>query len=434
MAKRGAAIAAGTVGVVVLVLAACADEAPPEHGPGSERTEHGVHVGAAEYQPTTLADAGATEDVVAAADGLGLAMVRSAEPGENLVSSPASAIFALTMLTEGARGSTLTQLEELLGAEGPERTEAMSALQASLSAYDDDPALAVGEELPDVPLAHVANNLVLDDESIVNEEYLDSLLAAYDAGVQVTDLSASEGKEVLDAWVREHTAGLIEESAIEPHPDLYLVLQNSVLFAAEWQRPFDERSTSDREFTLSEGSVVDVPMMAQTLPAAYAETAEWQAIRLPYTEGFHADVMLPAPGADPHTIELGTMQRLSDDLGGVESTPIELRLPTVDTTTRLDLVPVLEAAGVVDVFDEEAADLSGIADTELAVSEVNQQAVLQIDEEGTVAAAVTEIEVEASSAEVENLTMFVDRPFLFRVTHAETGLTLFLATIGDPSQ
>lgn len=433
MAKRGAAIAAGTTGALVLIIAACGGQTPPTHEPGSERTEHGVHVGAAQYSPTALGDAGAVDDVVAAADALGVAMVGSAGSGENLVSSPASAVFALTMLTEGAQGATLTELEELLGAEGPERTEAMSALQASLAAYDDDPALAVGEELPDVPLAHVANNLMLDDGSVVHEEYLDALGAAYDTGVQVTDLASSEGKQALDAWVQEHTAGLIEESAIEPAPDLYLALQNAVLFAGQWQSPFDERSTSDQDFTRHDGSSVQVPTMAQTLTAAYVETGGWQAIRLPYTEGFHADVMLPAPGADPHTIELAAMQGLSDDLDAVEPTQVELRLPIVDTATQLDLVPVLEAAGVVAVFDPDVADLSGIADTGLVVGDVIQQAVLQIDEEGTVAAAVTEVAVEATSAQVENFTMFVDRPFLFRVTYAETGLTLFLATIADPS-
>lgn len=384
-----------------------------------------------------VTDAGATPRVVDATERLGLTMLATAPRDGNVVVSPASAVVALSMLAEGARGDTALTLDDVLGASGQDRTDAVNALLASLDAYDGDPAQVRADELPEKPLVHVANQVVLDDEAEVHEPYLESLAAGYGAGVLHTDLGTSSGIVPLSEWVRFHTGGLIEESAIEPDVDLRLVLQNAVLFAARWEAPFDVGDTAPSPFTLGGGDTVDVESLRLTETWAYAEDDGWRAVRLPYVEGFHADVVLPPEGVDPASVAPGRLVALRETLDTAPRLTVALILPTLDVPAEdpLDLRPALSAAGLGGLLDPATPpDLGGISDEELYVSQAWQQALLQVDAEGTVAAAVTEVGVGAVSAEAvaEIVTFRVDRPYLFSVSSDDTGWPLFTAAIRDP--
>ncbi|GGM26023.1 serpin family protein [Promicromonospora citrea] len=387
----------------------------------------------ADHVPVTVEDAPASAGAVAATENLGLLTLRSApEPDENALVSPASLSFALALLAEGARGTTADELDAALGASGAERTAAYNALTAALRTYEGDPAVVQEDELPDRPLLHLANQAVLDDELAVEQDYLDALATSFDAGVQRTDLGGTDGKDVLDAWVTEHTGGLVEESAVEPDPSLRLVLQNAVLLAARWETPFEESATRDVDFT-GPGGTAPTAMVHGTQHQAYAEQDGWAAVRLPYSEAFHADVLLPPAGTDPADVDPATLAVLTGALDDAAPRSVELTMPTLEIEPpALDLSPALEQAGLGGLF--ESPDLSGITTAEaLRVSQAVQQAYLRLDEEGTVAAAVTELAAEASGVmPVESVRMVVDRPYLLRVAHTETGLPLFLAAVRAP--
>jgi serine protease inhibitor len=407
----------------VLALAAC--------GPGPDE---GLERSDAERLVIMPADAPASADAVAATEELGLLALRAtAEPEENALVSPASLTFALALLAEGARGETATSLDAALGASGADRTSAYNALASTLARHDGDPDVAQDDELPDRPVLHLANQAVLDDELAVEQDYLDALATAFDAGVQRTDLGTDEGKQVLDAWVNHHTGGLIEESAIEPDPMLRLVLQNAVLLAAGWDTPFQESATSDQDFTGPDGTA-PTEMLHGTQPWAYAENGGWAAVRLPYVDAFHADVLLPPAGTDPAEISSETLESLTTALDDAPARAVELAMPTLELEPpTLDLAPALDEAGLGGLYD--GPDLSGITTTEpLQVSQVWQQAYLRLEEDGTVAAAVTEIGVETSGAIPTEpaARMIVDRPYLLRIAHTETALPLFLAAVRSP--
>lgn len=420
---RRRATTAASVGAAVLVLTACA----PAADEGLERSD-------AARVDVTPADAPAGPDAVAATEELGLLALRAtAEPKDNALVSPASLTFALALLAEGARGGTATSLDVALGASDEARTSAYNALQGELERHDGDPGVARDDELPDVPVLHLANQAVLDDQLVVEQDYLDALASGFGAGVQRTDLGTGAGKKVLDAWVDHHTGGLIEESAIQPDPSLRLVLQNVILLAARWQSPFEEASTGDQDFT-GPGGAAPTEMLRGTHPWAHTESDGWAAVRLPYAEAFHADVLLPPQGTDPADVTSATLTALTTALDGAAPRSVELTMPTLELEPpTLDLAPALDAAGLGGLYD--APDLSGISTAEqLRVSQVLQQAYLSLDEEGTVAAAVTEIAAEATSAmpEQPDVRMTVDRPYLLRIAHTETRLPLFLAAVRSP--
>ncbi|MFD2025933.1 serpin family protein [Promicromonospora aerolata] len=409
----------------VLALAACGPGTPPDQGVVRSDAERTV---------VTLADAPASADAVDATEELGLLTLRATgETDDNALVSPASLAFALALLAEGAGGETAAALDTALGAAGPDRTSAYNALHAALAEHDGDPEVVRDDELPDRPVLHLANQAVLDDDLTVERDYLDAIASGFDAGVQRTDLGTDAGKDVLDAWVNHHTGGLIEESAIEPDPALRLVLQNAVLFAAGWAAPFQESATSDEDFT-GPGGTAPTEMLHATQPWAYVESGGWAAVRLPYVAAFHADVLLPPAGTDPAEISPETLAELTSALDGAPARTVELAMPTLELEPpTLDLAPALTAAGLGGLYDDP--DLTGITTTEpLRVSQAWQQAYLSLDEEGTVAAAVTEIGMEVSGAVPTEpaARMVVDRPYLLRIAHSETALPLFLAAVRSP--
>lgn len=408
--------------MTVAVLAACA--AAPEVA---------QYRGGATFEPVDLAQAAALPQLLAATDALGLAMLRTSE-GPNTVVSPFSAYVALAMLAEGARGGTADAFDLALGAPGAERTDAVNALRGALLAHDGDPALAAAEELPDEPLLHLADRVLLDDQLVPEQEFLDVLARGYDAGIETVDLGTAAAKPVLDAWVNRETGGLIPESAIVPKPGLRLVLQDALVMAARWLVPFDPNGTVTSPFAAPDGSI-DVETMHGTAGGAWSvsEADGWTAVRLPYADGFVADLVLPPEGVDPADADATTLTRLWAAPAEPVPGAVAVSVPVLDLEPEpLDLTPSLTAVGLGELFD--APDLSGITTAApLVVDQAVQQARLMLDEEGTVAAAVTEIAVRVSAAPLPAVEVHFDRPFLVRIAHADTGLTLFLAAVRDPS-
>ncbi|MCF4120985.1 serpin family protein [Antribacter sp. KLBMP9083] len=389
----------------------------------------------------TVADTASVDDVVAATQRLGLTMLDPTTGGDTVgqcapsdqvapvnVVSPASLAVALAMLAEGAEGHTAQELDAALGATGTERTDAYNALIAAVGEYDGDPGVAQDDDLPERPVLHLADQVVLDDGFAAKQDYLDALAAAFGAGVQQADLSTQDGKAVLDAWVQKHSGGLIERSAIEPDPDLRLVLQNAVVLVAGWQTPMGD--PFDAPFRLPDGTEVQAEAVGEGLHVARAEHDGWTAVRLPYTEGFHADVILPPEGEDPVPDD-AVATALDAALTAAEPASVQVTMPTLDIATEpVDLCPALSAAGLGGLFTDP--DLNGISDKDLVIQQAAQQAVLKVDGDGTVAAAVTEIGAAVTSAEIADDTFTVDRPYTLRIAHAPTGWPLFLASISDP--
>jgi serine protease inhibitor len=427
-AHRRTTATAAMAATAALALTACGPAADgPAAGEGLERSD-------AERAVIAVADAPASADAVRATEELGLLALRATEePEENALVSPASLSFALALLAECADGDTAAALDEALGASGTDRTSAYNALQGALAEHDGDPAVAQDDELPEKPVLHLANQAVIDDELEVDPAYLDRIATAFDAGFQRTDLGSDTGKKVLDAWVNQHTGGLIEKSAIEPDLDLRMVLQNAVLLAARWETPFAESSTTDEDFTGPSGTE-PTEMLHAAESFAYAESDGWAAVRLPYVDTFHADVLLPPAGTDPADVSSGTLTALTTALDAETPRLVDLAMPSLELEPPpLDLAPAMEEAGLGGLYG--APDLSGITTSaDLRVSQAMQQAYLSLDEAGTVAAAVTEIAMKESAAVPADpeVTMRVDRPYLLRIAHTETKLPLFLAAVRSP--
>lgn len=408
---------------VVLVVAGCGSTATVGGAPTSLTSD-------ASRVSMALLDAPALGEVVAAADEMGLDLVR--EGGEaTTVTSPASLQVALSMAAEGAEGQTLKELETLLGASGKDRSDAFNALTGTLVDLDGDPAVVKSDELPESPMLHRANGLVLDDDFSANPDFVDTLAESYGAPAVTVNLGSDEGIEVLDAWADKHTGGLVPKSAIEPDPTLALVLQDAIVMAAPWESPFAAALTTPADFTLADGESVRVDMMdtVRERPTLYAEAQDWQVVRLPYAGGrLCADVILPPMGASPIDLRPDLLEELTEAVGDSQSQSVIIRMPIVEVKSKMDLLPYLG--------EKAPASLGGgfgpMGSEALSISQAWQQGVLKVNEEGTVAAVLTEIGFGESAGDPRTITFEVDRPYLVRIADAETEWPLFYAHIADP--
>lgn len=437
-------VVAGLV-VGVLAVGACAGPgaravpAVPTVLPGGDPAAHGLHVGTGERVSVALDRADGRQGVVAATWRAGFAALAASDDPAVRVSSPASLVTALAMLGEGATGDAVAAFDAALGAPGDARTDAVDALTGALARYEGDPAVVQEADLPTTPVVHVANQVVVDDGQRLAEPFLDRLRRGYGAGVLVTDLSSPAGKRDLDAWVARNSGGLVRQSAVQPDPQLVLVLQNAVTLAAAWQRPFDPSDTSDAPFAVPGRAGVSVPTVHQTGTFALAEVDGWRALRLPYTADLHADVLLPPEGspqaADPATADPATVAALVAALDAARPDTVSVALARLDATTKTDLLPAVRDIGLGRLLDQDTADLGGLLVDPPGppyLAQAWQQTVLRVDEAGTRAAAVTELGVAASSAVVARQSFVVDRPYLFVVGDGESGWPLFLAAVRDP--
>ena len=414
---------------VALGAAACTDSPEPPETP--EPTETATHGAATSHGPALL-----PEDLLAASNALGPVLLAADPEAVNAVVSPASLTLALASLGAGATNEAATEFDAVLGSHGTPLVEAAAALSSGLDPYDGEPVVEPGDP-PATPLVHVADHLVLDDDLTPEQSYLDLLTTVGGAELSTTDFAEPSSKDLLDEWVNLHTGGLIKESGITPDADLRLVIQNAVLFSARWQVEFDPNGTAPRTFTILDGTTVEPESMHDTLWVPYAEDQGWEAISLPYSEGFHTMVILPPVGEDPLSggpeavVErIDALSAMLADAGDEETV---VQLPVLELTGDLQLADALTGAGLGDVFDPDTAPLDGIA-ADLFVSQAVQQGVLIVNERGTTAAAITELGLAGTAAPGGEPRQFVvDRPFLLTVTQDDGGWHLFQTVVRDPT-
>ena len=353
------------------------------------------------------------------------------------MASPLSLALVLAILADGATDATTQGYDALLGLSGEDRDRAWSAIQNSLNRYDGDLKGFDPDTIPDKPLVHLANHVLIADEKDfkVKQSYLDAVLRWFSA--EIEQVGVSSMKENLDAWASRNTAGLIPNSGIKVTEDTRLVVQNALLFAAQWDNPFSAESTHQEDFTLAGGKTVKADLMHSTHSIPHATGKGWAAVRLAYAGGqdgedsdLALDVVLPDAGTLPGAMDAGTWAVASKALDSAKAREVTLALPKLDLTSQpKELLDFLKEQGL------KPEGLDKIA-PELALTQVVQQIRLILDEEGTVAAALSEAAGEAMAApgpQTKPITFTVDHPYVLRLRDLTSGTALLEAAIMDPT-
>ena len=360
-----------------------------------------------------------------------------ADSSTTAMASPLSLALTLAILADGATDASSQGYDALLGLSGQERDRAWSAIQNSLSRYDGDLKGFDPDTIPDKPLVHLANHVLIADEKDfkVKQSYLDAVLRWFSA--EIEQVGVSSMKENLDAWASRNTAGLIPNSGIKVTEDTRLVVQNALLFAAQWDNPFSAESTHQEDFTLAGGKTVKADLMHSTHSIPHATGKGWAAVRLAYAIGedgkdsnLALDVVLPDAGTLPSAMDAGTWAEASKALDKAQTKEVALSLPKLDLTSEpKDLLDFLKDQGLKTVGLDKIAP-------KLELTQVVQQVRLILDEEGTVAAALSEAAGEAMAApgpQTKPITFTVDHPYVLRLRDLTSGTALLEAVVMDPT-
>ncbi|MCK6507315.1 serpin family protein [Myxococcota bacterium] len=358
---------------------------------------------------------------------------------ENLFLSPYSISVALAMTWAGTNGATEAQLTSALHFDLPEDQlhPAFNALDLALAGRADEVPVPETGDPGDAFALSLVNQLFGQAGYPFQAPFLDTLALHYGAGMRLLDFQADpeDCRGQINAWVEAVTQERIED-LLPPGSitDLTrLVLVNAIYFKASWWAPFEASATTDQAFTTLSGAEVSVPTMHGELETRYGAADGLAVVDLPYV-GEQLTMTLVVPDAGRFTdvrdgLDAATLDEI---LASLSVYRVTLAVPRFSFRTALDVIPPLRELGVVDAFDPELADLSGMSTaSELYVSGVFHQAFVAVDEAGTEAAAATAV-VVGDESEPPHAELIVDRPFLFLIRDRPTGAVLFLGQVVDP--
>lgn len=346
---------------------------------------------------------------------------------QNVFVSPSSVAIALAMVYNGANGTTKAAIAKALELNGitlAELNKANADLQALLQNPD-----------PKVQLA-IANSLWARQDVPLKPDFLQRNQQFYGAEINNLNFNDPQAIRIINGWVKENTRGKIEEivDSIDPMDVLFLI--NAIYFKGDWTQPFDKTLTADRPFFRADGSQKSHPMMSQQGDFRYLETEQFQAVSLPYGEGRRMSMYILLPKkATPITdlYQKLTAENWQQWVTRFRSRPGSVQIPRFKLEYEIELRRALSALGMADAFDASKANFSGMSDLQTHIDQVRHKTFVEVNEEGTEAAAVTSIGIRATSAIVdEPFTMVVDRPFFCAIRDNQSGSVLFMGAIVDP--
>jgi serpin B len=372
-------------------------------------------------------------------------------PG-NIFFSPFSISTALAMTYEGARGMTAEEMQSVLGFPEDARTRRSAFARIFNRLNTRDTACEL----------NIANALWAQKDYQFSSSYLD-LTSRYYSG-RATNLdfwhATEESRLTINQWVEEQTRDRIKDLLSKGALDTLtrLVLTNAIYFKGKWTNEFDKKYTKDTIFRIRPDLSLKVPMMAQTARFPYAEVNGLQILDMPYQSGSDkVGSQTGKPGSRPVPASPGDISMLvllprTDDLRPLEDSltiqnltewrkqlrdeRVDVCLPRFRVEKKIELREALMALGMRSAFDTLAADFSGMRDNDsLCIREVIHKAVVETDEQGTVAAAATAVGMAraAGMAPPRPKLFRADHPFIFIIQERESGNILFIGRMANPA-
>lgn len=374
---------------------------------------------------------------------------------ENVFLSPLSVAIVGAMVANGAEGETLNQILRTIGA-GDYSVDDLNAYYKNL--LENLPYL---DKYTDM---NIANAIWVDDALTLKEPFRQTGKQYFKATIETSDLQDPAIVNTVNSWADKNTKGLIKEVVTERdfNEATRMVLANALYFKSKWQEKFNKTDTRKQDFTLSNGSTVQVDMMQQTkqlrvmpawpmehyygpdVPDTTIAPYDARMLRMYFKDKVYCmDIILPREGlsCDDYLADL-SMDKLAELEGLMDNYDVEVQMPKFKLDYRRDLEDDMKALGMTDVFDIVRADLTDLAtynglkaDADLFLDKLFQKTYFEVDEEGAKAAAVTIGIVADKAAPPMSIEPFiVDRPFLLFIREVKYGTILFAGKIGNPAE
>jgi len=358
--------------------------------------------------------------------GISLFTEVAGEKQENIMLSPLSANIALNMAMNGAAGNTFTQMRDMLGYNNltqEEINELYKTLVEQLLEADNKVTL------------NLANAMFYKNGFPIKTPYKEAMQTDYQADIEGLDFSdVVNSLKRINGWASDHTNGKIDKVLSDISSDAVMFLLNAVYFKGNWTQQFEKDATQELSFTLNNGESIDVPTMSGKIPLRRYNGNGFSAYELSYgRDNFVMDLILPddsrtniLPGFNGETYEEMTSGFDQQE----DKTEYNVLLPKFKFKYEKYLNKYLQNLGMTDAFG--LADFSNLSDVPTLISFVKQNTFVDVNEEGTEAAAVTTIGFIETSAGGGTPTVHFDKPFVFAIRERTTNTLLFIGTVYNP--
>jgi serpin B len=349
---------------------------------------------------------------------------------KNLVISPLSLNMALAMVWNGANGETKSAIQNAMGMENYQPEEVNTYFKKLRETFiKTDPTAKLA----------IANSIWSRKNFPVKTEFYNLNKEWYNAEVRELDFSDPAAPGIINQWCSDNTNGLIKDMISEISPEVMMYLINALYFKGIWSKEhgFKTAATTAESFYTNAGKQVKVKMMQQNNQLGYYSDEYLTSTALPYGNGsFSMVFILPnqnvsSAQAIEHLKQPDSWYRCMNPGGNYD---VNLFIPKFKIEYENSLNEALSQLGMGIAFSG-SADFSGISDVALQISTVKQKACIEVNEEGSEAAAVTAISIELTSvapSEPQKVTFRADRPFLFAIKENSTGTVLFMGKIENP--
>lgn len=361
--------------------------------------------------------------------------LRATGEDENIIFSPLGIAVAMGMVELGAHGSTLKEIQHSMGYEGLKNGEEFAFLK-------DLSDMATTEDSQYV--MKLANSLYVQNGYHISDKFLQLLKKYFKAEVEVVDFSQNIAvASYINKWVENHTNNMIKDfvSARDFSALTHMAIVNAIYFKGNWKSQFRPENTRTFSFTKDDESEVQIPMMYQQGEFYYGEFSDgsneaggiYQVLEIPYEgDEFSMMIVLSRQEVPLATLEpLVKAQLIEEWATSVKKQKVEVYLPRFTIEQEIDLKDTLKGVGITEVFSQ-SADLTAMSDNkELYLSKAVHKSVLEVNEEGSEAAAASGM-IAISRMAVLYPQIIVDHPFFFMVRNRITGTIIFMGRVMHP--
>ena len=342
---------------------------------------------------------------------------------ENVIISPLSISYALSMTLNGASGTTRDAMLEALRVNGI-TPEIINNSYKSLS----EALLTVDKRI----LISIANSVWTENNFVVKKPFTDILTGFYNAESKSFAITDPTAPTEINSWIENKTNGLIKKMIDKLDDNTVMLLINAIYFKGKWKSPFDVENTVQKSFYKPGGVTSEIPMMKQTANFKIFTGDKFVLAEFPYGQGnFVMDVILPDEQNGVNSI----LQSINSNcykvwLNQLRETKTDLAFPRFKYGYKRQLKDILKTMGMGIAFTDQA-DFSNISDQNLLINDVTHQAFIETNEEGTEAAAATVVGFGTTAMPL-TFTLNIDHSFLYIIRETTTNSILFMGKVSDP--
>ncbi|BBA79172.1 proteinase inhibitor I4 serpin [cyanobacterium endosymbiont of Rhopalodia gibberula] len=347
---------------------------------------------------------------------------------QNIAVSPVSLALALSMLYNGASGTTRQEMSDVLGIKGVNLNafnHANKTLEKSLDTNDYRGQLTI------------ANSLWTRQGFSFRYQFLKANQEYYQAQITNLNFESSESVGIINRWVKDKTLGKIPQIIEQISNEDVLFLVNAIYFKGVWQIEFDPHLTTQQPFYLSNDRVIKFPLMSREGKYRYFETSDFQAVSLPYTgERFSLEIFLPRPDKNlKDLVSQLTVGQWKKWMGQFREQQGKLKLPRFSLSNEIDMEKALISLGMSTIFEQSSANFSKLTSRQVYVNRMKHKTLVEINEKGTQSAVTSSIRARMTSLFLpeEQFTMIVNRPFLCTIRDHKTNAIIFIGVVRKPN-